>query len=602
MPVTAIAVVLIIMLHGSVSERVVGIEISLVLLVGWGLVLGSSGKVVHHTRPQSNYRMITISEYACLTLALVSLLFVNGYMRPVLFFPFMVGFYFLLLSKVVVSTRLSTNLLFLELIIGQIIFTESFALLYPGFVAVDSYRDLTISQSIVNNAGGLPKNFGAVPWYDFSPTAPLLYAVGSIISSVPLRLMELLQGFVFPAVAMISTYLIAKRTTPDPRVAKTALLISSLLPFLWIWASWPIPETLGLVFVCLSLALSLQGDTSKGIPGLVFLVVATGLTHGGMVVILALLLFTLYMASRSRHILSASFIAILVFLVYSVFVYVQGAQSGIITIWDALLSALTPSGLGFVAPSIGQGGIVGIVESLVGTYWWVFFSTFAWVGFLQLLNKNSVFICRKTVTYLTLIGAIFFSTYFTSAIVATQGSIGRYVGLVGLVLLSVPVSLGLVSLMEVLHSKRRVILSMLILGFVISGACSPLVSPDFWQGIGQSNYAASNRLIYSTTTEQVAGQLFIGNYDYHYSVTSNYYLEFINAINPHVKFSSLVSISSTGIGYTQLPIGPRPQLILLSYRAIQMSSPQTSSSTNGTLQKYDIIYSNPDSSTAYLFP
>ena len=48
MPVTAIAVVLIIMLHGSVSERVVGIEISLVLLVGWGLVLGSSGKVVHH--------------------------------------------------------------------------------------------------------------------------------------------------------------------------------------------------------------------------------------------------------------------------------------------------------------------------------------------------------------------------------------------------------------------------------------------------------------------------------------------------------------------------------------------------------------------------
>ena len=116
MPVTAIAVVLIIMLHGSVSERVVGIEISLVLLVGWGLVLGSSGKVVHHTRPQSNYRMITISEYACLTLALVSLLFVNGYMRPVLFFPFMVGFYFLLLSKVVVSTRLSTNLLFLELI------------------------------------------------------------------------------------------------------------------------------------------------------------------------------------------------------------------------------------------------------------------------------------------------------------------------------------------------------------------------------------------------------------------------------------------------------------------------------------------------------
>ena len=140
-------------------------------------------------------------------------------------------------------------------------------------------------------------------------------------------------------------------------------------------------------------------------------------------------------------------------------------------------------------------------------------------------------------------------------------------GLVGLVLLSVPVSLGLVSLMEVLHSKRRVILSMLILGFVISGACSPLVSPDFWQGIGQSNYAASNRLIYSTTTEQVAGQLFIGNYDYHYSVTSNYYLEFINAINPHVKFSSLVSISSTGIGYTQLPIGPRPQLILLSFRA-----------------------------------
>jgi hypothetical protein len=602
MPFTAIAVIIIVILRGSVAEEFVGIETSVVLFAVWKLTRGSFGNVNLRVWTCLDYRIITKLEYACLALAFSSLLFVDNYSRPFLFFPLMTGFYYLLLTKVLSHTGPLPSSCFLELIIGQVIFIESFALLYPGFVGVDSYRDLAISQSIVNSAGGLPKDFGAVLWYDFSPTAPLLYAIGNIVSSVPLRLTELLQGFTFPAAVMIALYSMMKSMFSDQRLAWTALVVSSLLPFLWIWASWPIPETLGLAFAILSLVLSLRVNTSKGILGLIPLVVATVLTHGGIAMILIMLLFALYLTSHSKHVLRVGFMAVLIFLTYTVFVYVQGAQFGVTTIWYALLSAFTPSGFSFKPPSIGQGGIPGIVESLVATYWWIFLSSLAWAGLVQLLGKGAMPKYRRTGILLSLVGAVFFSTYFSSVILVTQGNIGRYVGLVGMMLLSISTSLGLVSIVDNLSSsKKRVLLTMLMLLFVISGVCSPLVSPDFWQGIGQSQYAMNNRLQYSTTIEEATSQQFIGNYDSNYYILSNYYLGFVNTINPKIGSSLLFSNNFGGAGHVRLPLGQEQYLVLLSYRVARIDLPNPMPSMNITLQTSDVIYSNPESIATLVF-
>ena len=59
----------------------------------------------------------------------------------------------LMLVKAISPAELRMGPFIVELVLGQFIFIESFALLYPGFVAVDSYRDLWISQSIIANAG-----------------------------------------------------------------------------------------------------------------------------------------------------------------------------------------------------------------------------------------------------------------------------------------------------------------------------------------------------------------------------------------------------------------------------------------------------------------
>lgn len=589
----AIALELVVLLRGSTAEKVVGTEIALVLILVSVLNHNSPEEYSGRRQPLLSHRSLTVLEYMFLASAFTNVFLINGYERPLTFFFSIIGFYSLMLVKAISPAELRMGPFIVELVLGQFIFIESFALLYPGFVAVDSYRDLWISQSIIANAGGLPRNFGAVVWYDFSPIAPLLYSSASLVSRIPLRLTELLLGFTFPMIITFSLYAIAYRVTSSAYVARIAMMLCSLLPYLWLWASWPIPETLALAFVILGTELTIRGSTSKGFLGTVFFVISTVLTHGGMAVILTVLMLVVYASTRSRLALNVCLMTTLTLLSYSILVVVLGAQAGLTSILNEIWAIFTPAGFQFQAPSVGQLNLIGISESLVGTYWWILLATLAWLGFSTLYDGNQMTANRRLVTSLTILGGFFFVFGILSAVVVTQSNAGRYVGLGGYVLMTMPAALGVVSLEKRIGSRKRVALSLLLLLFVVSGISSPLVSPDLWQDAGQSHYAAVNRLIYSTTYVDRASQTFLRVFDSRYYVVSNYYLEFTN-----MSFSNSMYVLST----STLHIGTEePYLILISFRAIQMHFPPVTQSTNLTLGNYDVIYSSEGSGVTLVY-
>jgi hypothetical protein len=597
LPIVILVLVIAVLLRGSAGERIVGLEIAVVFGVVWFLNHSSPFDNIGGRRPQISHRLLVASEFLFLSLSISALLFVEDYTRPLLFFVFVAGFYSTMFMETLNDKKSSTASFLLRLVVGQFIFLESFAILYPGFVAVDSYRDLFISQSIVSSGGGLPQTFTNIVWYDFSPMAPLLYAIGHIVSAAPLRTTELGVGFAFPTVSILAIGSIVNKVTSNMYSARIAILFGSLLSYLWVWATWPIPEMFALSLVCLSIVLCLQSGTGKAIIGSTLLVATVVLTHGGMAIILTVITFSIFLLTRIRTAAYVSGVALVLFLVYSVYAFSQGVQLGIVTFWTFLLATLTESGLAAAAPTFGQSGsVIGTTESALGAYWWILLAAFAWLGFLAMLKNDSKY--KRISILLTILAAFSFGVGISSAILATRTDTIRYFGLIGYPLLCISASVGLVSLGRKLQSNGRIALSVLLFLFVISGVVAPSVSPDFWQDVGQGHYAAVNRLSSSTTIAEEASQISLNNHDNNYYITSNYFLEHVDIGQPLDKFPLSASFTYIEVGYTQSAIVGIPHVVLISLRAIQMGFPNQTPPVVD-LQKNDIVYSSSNSIAAF---
>jgi hypothetical protein len=598
MPVAGIIVIMAVLVYGSANVRIVGIEISVVLISVW---------LLHHTRTNSdrirksvvvNYRFISLVEWTFLGLALVSLLYVNNYTRPLIFFVFIAAFYSMLFLENANATKTSTSAFILKLVLGQLILFESFALLYPGFVGVDSYRDMAIANSIVSNAGGLPRDFGGIIWYDFSPVALLLYGILNLILGGPIRTAELTAGFVFPLITMLSIGSIVNQITQNAYATRTSLLILSILPYFWVWATWPIPEVLALSFLSLAIMVCLQSNATKTIIILTIFALMVVFTHGGIAVASIILMLALYLVGRYRLAQYAFAITSMIFLVYSTYIFSNAVKPGIVTFWTFLLASLTPST--YISTSAAQaGGFEIIIETLLTSFWWIVLLAFTWLGFLLVLREDSKY--RRIVLLLTLIATISFIAGVLSEVVATQTDTTRYLGLFGYPFMSICASLGLVSLLKKSQARVKIALAMLVLFFIISGVVSPLVSPDLWQNVGQSHYSGASRLKYSTTNAEFASQSFLNKYDTHYYVLSNYLLEGINLTNPQAQFPLSASFTVQQLGYTLDSISGVPHIDLISFRASELGFPNPTPSTSFSAEGRDIVYSNAGSVAVFLF-
>jgi hypothetical protein len=484
----------------------------------------------------------------------------------------------------------------MKLVIGQFIFIQSFAFLYPGFVASDSYIHSAISQSILANAGGLPKPFTSVVWYDATPMLSLLNAIGNLLLGAPLRSTYLVFGFVVPMMTVISVGAIVTKITSNTDASRIAMLVGCLISRFWVWSTAPIPEALALLLVTSCVVFCLVNN-SKALFALSILIVGVVFTHGVMALVLILTMLAIYLFTRSRAALYSGLTSILVFATYSVITSIEGAEPGIATFWYGLLELLSKGYFPYQSSSLGQAGsIFGNAEIIIGTYWWFILSALAWLGLVELVCKDSKY--KRFALVLTLIGGISFVGGISSGVLVTQIEAERYLGLAGYPLVCIPVSIGLTSLLGKLESKRRVVLFVFIFLFVFNGVASPSVSSDLWQDAGQGHYAALNRIASSTTTGEVASQNFVNNFDSNYYVVSNYLLEFVNITNPHTTF---VLSNFPETGYTQNSISGLPRIVVISTRADALSFPSTNPSANVVFDNYDVVYSNLGSISSFLF-
>ncbi|MHB1907786.1 MAG: hypothetical protein ACYCQJ_02805 [Nitrososphaerales archaeon] len=591
-PILCAIFVMILLLRGSFTDEVIGIEAATIVFTVW--FVGRPFQPNHSRTMRQNHKLLIIVEYSSLALAFTSLLFTYDYIRPVVFFVLFIGFYSALLMEILSNTKPSMSSFTLKIFIAQFVFLESFGFLYPGFVAEDPYRDWLIALSIITKGGGLPNLTGSNVWYDFSPIAPLLYSMSAIVTQFNLRNMELIIGFIFVSLVVVFLGCLVNYLTSDVKTACVAMLLGVLIPYLSFFSTWPIPEMLALCFVCAGTVVLLRTKGSRSMIMMSLLSATVVFTHGGMAIIYMILMLVLYVATRHLSIFYNSLTLVVMFFTYGTYVVMGGVMPGISTIWVFLLQSMAPRSLS--TPSTLVSGS-NVIELVFPQYTWILLVALSMMATLGMLNKDMKY--RKVEISLTVLGGVLlFLGIFVSGILHTQNTeFFRYVGLTGYPLICISASLELVSLSK-FPFRRRIILFILLLLLIISAVTNVSVSPDFWQGVGQSHYATDNRLYVSTTTRELSSQTFLNSYDFSYYVESNYQLKFINITDTQ----PILAISGyPENGYTTNPVKGEPHIVLVSFRAIQLGFVNPDPSTDISIRNGDIVYANGGSQAAF-FP
>lgn len=587
---------------GNTGDKLFAIQVIAFFLATWYLLGGKTRNPQGDKTERPTAFPAAKLEYILLGFSLLSLFFITEYERPVYFFLFMFAFFAVLVYEAQNSAT-STLVFGIKLVLALTLLDLAFAFLYPGFVGIDPYRDMSITQYIVNHGGGLPHDFGVLVWYNFSPMAPLVYAVGNTITSLNPRDTELLFGFAFSALPVLMVGSLTSRLLGDPFKTQTSMVVMSLAPFYWQFATSPIPESLAMTFLLSAILLSLMSGSTTRHLGLGLLSVSAIMTHGGMAILLLGILGLWYLVTRSRSLLYITLTGVLEFVLYSAFAVSQGAPYGLATIGSFIQEILTPSGNYLTSTlSFSRGGIlISVFKSITANAWEVSLISLAASGlvyFLATKEKHKPFLIM-----ITLVGGLLFFSALLATFFVVQTAAVRYLGLLSIPLISITATAGLGVLRSKKRNGQKVIVTGLILALVVGGVFNVSVSPDFWQQLGQTSYAGT-RLGASTSLTQFAGQSYLNRFDPNMSVTSNMLLNQIS-ISPHIAYSSSSYFPTGfyGVG-SQIDLAGEPLVYLVSERAAEqafaIAYPSSTLSSNIAGPVYDTVYSNFETYSAVI--
>jgi hypothetical protein len=593
-------------LYRSVTAFVVTIEVSLLLLTVWytyiriGKNIRSGIQLQHISKPKRG--ILQVLQLGLFVLIFVSIVFSGAYSLSFYFFALIAGAYFLLFIEAYYY-EVKIHLFLAKLVIAQVLAYETFAFFYQSVFGVDSFRDFFIASLVVQHGGGLPQAYSNNIWYNFSPMAPLTYAVQSVITGVPLLQTEIISGFVFASLSTLAAGAMASKIFKNSRISALTMLISSLVPFFWQFATFPLPEVFALPMVLLTVVLILTPYSNKGILVTSLFGIVIVFTHGGMALMLIVIAFVMFGLTRNIRALQTGIISSVLFGAYSILASVTGTSKGVVTIVDFIDSLVRPASL-VVGYTIGglstQGLVLEIAQALTQTEWWVFLGVVSWIGFLALTRRpqNRDFLSFVLVTlFLFAVGVLL----LFQPVVQTQAT--RYLDLVSYVVLSIPASFALYML-GVNPFARRVAIPAIMIIFIASSVCNVNVSPNLWQDLGAKSY--SSRFVSTMTTSEEISQVYLNQYDHCYPIAANYYPSFVNLtgscpsvgdyqISSETNYNGFGVASNgqltiSGIGYPKL-IAPFVTLFstrIEEYDPGSAADPQASISAPAT----DIVFSN----------
>jgi hypothetical protein len=543
-------------------------------------------------------RIIKIGEAITLLGALlVELFFTYGYNRPIPFFVLIIGFYLFLLAETTLKSASVGNFV-VKWFIAQAILYGSFASLYPGFVAVDSYRDANIAAYILSTGGGIPHFFTNVAWYNFSPIAPLVYGVTSLLAGLPIVTSELVSGFLASVVLTLVIAALVYFVSKSPRYCLTAIWIGGVIPYTWTWATWPIPETFAVAFAVTVLLVSFHSQSNSLIL-IAIVTIATVLTHGAIALLLAGALLSMYVISRQPRLFKILLLLCVVYITYLVFVSVANTTNGLLEVWTFLSRVLTPHSVLFV-PNINGGSInsitVQLLEAVTGTYWYLLIMVLSIAGFDRFLKMTKNFRRQEVglVAYLVIVLAV--TVVFS--ITGSRTDALRYIGLMGYALSSVTLTIGLIYLLDASKYARVFAVTSLVI-LATSSVAYGVNSPDLWQDLGQNQFALSQRLAYSITGPELSSQVFLNHFDMSQLVIANYYPERVNlSISAGDNGIGLGEYGMNGVNVGSKPA--TPYVILLSERFDSVSDRGANPAAEEYVQLPNVVYSSSISTIIFL--
>ncbi len=583
----------------GVAAGVVGLVLGKVLLIEGSLLLVPALVVYRERTSVTTYTLrikkifVNIGEGTALSLAALLAFFPHGYERLLPFFIFAAAFYlFMFVETLLSSPFLSAYVL--KWVVGQAVMFGSFESLYPEFVAVDSYRDLNIASHVVNSGGGLPHYFTNLIWYNFSPTAPLAYGITSLVSGASIVASEEILGFFFIATAVLLVGAISYSISGSKQFSLMAIWLGGILPFVWTWSTWPIPETFATVFALIVVLVSIQPRPRSSIPTLISIFVVN-LTHGGIALLLIVLLLSMYLFSRQPAVLRSFVLSCVSFVAYLALVSVANTSNGFVTLLDFFNQLVTPQSL-LLVPNISGSTLASIsaqaAEMIANYYWYVFVVVVGLLGLDRILKSPAA--RRKEQLGLVVYVVILLATAVVFLATGSSTEAPRYVGLLGYVLSPLLVTFGIIYLLGVSRWARLFItisLAVMVAGSVAYG----LNSPDLWQNVGQDQFAIGQRLGFSTTIQELSGQLYINTHDRNYQVIANYLPEAINlpGLQHGGQGAGLNEYGMLGVDVTSTPRAP--YIALLSDRASAIPFQDANPASRNATLSPDVVYSNPSS-------
>jgi hypothetical protein len=537
-------------------------------------------------------RALSVLEIGVLACIIALIFLSENSIRPQVFFP-LAATYYLLLFIDAIQSNASVSAYVLKWTVGQIVIIGSFYLLYPGFVGVDSYRDLHISASIIANSGGLPKDFTNIIWYDFTPMASLLYSITSLSAHVTVANAERAVGFAFLPVSVLLAGCLGIRFTGSTRVGLLTIWIGGLMPWLWISSTWPIPETLGICLALSSLVVVSRAGR-QSMPAFILLAVSVVFTHGGIALELLFVLLLIYFLTRSAWATHAIMVISATLLVYSTYAAAVGAPYGLSTYFASTQSLLAPSPALFSASlslNTAHSILVSAGEALSNAYPMIFLFSFALIGLDRVLRQLDLFSVKSVGILLAF--CVYIAGGAVFAIIGSSTSAGRYVGLLGYAAGPIVAAIGLAYFLNSAR-RTRILAVSFVCALVVASTTSVAVAPDFWQNAGQTQFAVKYRIGFSSTVQELQVEQYLNAYDNAYLVAANVLPEYIN-----LRLTSFAQLQPTypgsayylsGVAFGFTPSGP--YLALVSNRAVTSHFPLANTAASLNNSSSDLVYSN----------
>lgn len=573
----------------SLIQRVAFLEMSLIL----GLVISVQWTKSTIQDPERHYSLVKIIR--ALSVFLIGVALYTGrltseYQRPDVFF-FTIAAYFILMFAELWLFPPNPALFVARLLIGSVTAAGTFAALYPGFVGADPYTFLSIANSIRGLGGGLPVPLAASVWYVNSPIESIASVVTSFTTSLPLVSSILLLGIVCCSLMTVCAAALALRIFQNNRVAMLASWFTALFPFLWLWATWPIPE---LIAVCALTILFLIafGNVPHQIALSLPLIAIITLAHGGVSLETSVLFGIIYILSRRTLFLRIALISGLAFMSYATLVAESSASSGVLAIFNTIILLLTPTAQSATGSAVTAGGLLGYAEALSYTLPLAISVGLSWHGYIHITRRGKSLQLWSRVLILSI--AVILVSYSLTISNSTSTDATRYLDLFAYSLLGVGAAFGI----DLVRSKGhlgKVIVAVLCLLYATSGVSNGFVAPDLWQGLGDTHFATETRLQDSTTVTEFASMTYIESHD----------VSLVFEYNIHPRFLTLPNFSSfrnpgldeyyNTILYSSSPSFSQiaPYLVLLSSRANMLGFRTNVVGAFSVGPNADTVYSNP---------